>query len=694
MPGQELIGRQLGDYTIVEMLGHGGMAHVYKGYDANLQRYAAVKVIEPDKLPPQEEAEYRERFLREARAIARLSHPRIVGVYQFGQTPDGLYYMAMQFVDGRDLRFILKEYMRRGKRPGSRHILRIMRDITSALDHAHRNGVIHRDVKPSNIMISQDGSAILTDFGLVLTASERTLGNAFGSVHYVAPEQAISSDKAVAQSDLYALGVVLFEMLTGRVPFDDVSGTSVAIKHIQEAPPLPRSLNTDINPALEDVILKMLDKSPANRYRTGAEFIAALEAALVADSGDSQEINKLDSKSRPIIPPNPDLIPSETQPVGPTHEALSPNGASLHSQISVAAQLLQKPLSSTPTPAAQRTRLDLLDPAERLKIQEMETITDSSKSSQLREQMNSKLRALKANRGGMGLAVGGIALALIIGVLTLVLLGRDANNPANNSSLATSTTAAIANISSEMRGTPVPEKEERTVSSTATVTDIPPTTSRRTPIPTTGSDETIAGATTNDSVTSPTIIRTRSSAATSTSMPATETAISQPRATSTRQPSEEIEASPETLEVSLPGLEADDGEGQVLLRYDSRSLVLFNRAPRFIDVSDLDFVMQTSENPAGQPLFNSNDWENSQLYVFRNANCFQLWSMDFIFLEADEFPADICDYRQGYQQVDVPFWVGDTGQQFSVERDGVEYGVCPVVLPEDRADNRCVIELP
>lgn len=687
MPGQELIGRQLGDYTIIEMLGQGGMAHVYKGYDANLQRYAAVKVIEPDKLPPDEEAEYRERFLREARAIARLSHPRIVGVYQFGQTPDGLYYMAMQFIDGRDLRFVLKEYMRRGKRPGSRHILRIMKDITSALDYAHSQGVIHRDIKPSNIMIAQDGSAILTDFGLVLTASERTLGNAFGSVHYVAPEQAISSDRATGQSDLYSLGIVLYEIMTGRVPFDDASGTSVALMHIQEPPPLPRNLNTDISLTLEDVILKMLDKVPANRYGSGVKFVTALEAALTAaDSEDTQELKKLDSKSRPIILPDPELIRTETVPVAPGHAV---------------PVLPMKPLSTTPTGSAQRTRLD---PVERQKLQELPTVSDSSHSSQLREQMNAKIRSLSsgrvsagssgfsrlnANRGGMGLAVAGLTIALIIGVLTTVLLvSRNANTASDNSLVTTSTAVEVA-ANTESTDMLILSTEEATTEPSPTRT--PRATLRRTPTVEAG-DAIIAGAATEDNEVSPTATPT-------------ESPTSRPRTTATRwpaeigntlsvTPSEEIVLSAESVDASLPSLEMEDGEGQVLLRYDGRSLVLFNRASGFVDVSDLDFVAPTTERGAGDALFNSTDWQNSQIYLLRNANCFQLWSMDYTFLEADEFPADVCDYRQAYQQIDVPFWVGDIGTTFSVERDGLKLGVCPAVPVQNRADNRCVLPLP
>jgi len=156
-----LIGKQLGDYQIVEILGRGGMARVYKGYDARLDRYAAVKVIDGTLLATENEAEYRQRFEREARAIARLNHPNIVGIYQFGDY-ESLYYMAMVFIEGRDLGQILKS---RNVSFTDAQILQIMRDTSAALDYAHINGVIHRDVKPSNIMVTGDHRAILTDFG-------------------------------------------------------------------------------------------------------------------------------------------------------------------------------------------------------------------------------------------------------------------------------------------------------------------------------------------------------------------------------------------------------------------------------------------------------------------------------------------------------------------------------------------------
>jgi serine/threonine protein kinase len=276
-----LIGQQLGDYTIVSLLGRGGMARVYKGFDARLERYAAVKVIDSQLVNSGDAEEYRQRFHREARSIARLRHPNIVNVYQFGEYGN-LYYMAMMFIEGRDLGNILREHAQQRTRMSYGATMRIARDMGAALDYAHREGVIHRDIKPSNIMVMADGHAILTDFGLALSVPEGSIGNTFGSAHYIAPEQAKASNNAVPQSDLYSLGVVLYQMLAGRVPFDDPSAMSVAIQHLQDPPPNPSQFNPELSGGTEAVLLKGLHKKVEGRYPNGAALILALESALNA----------------------------------------------------------------------------------------------------------------------------------------------------------------------------------------------------------------------------------------------------------------------------------------------------------------------------------------------------------------------------------------------------------------------------
>src|SRR5690606_20718840 len=192
------------------------------------------------------------------------------------------YYMAMAFIEGRDLGQILAGCQRTGRQLPYQDVLRLTRDIASALDHAHAGGVIHRDVKPSNIMVTPDGRGILTDFGLALSVPEGSIGNTFGSAHYIAPEQALASSAAVPQSDFYSLGIVLYLMLTGRVPFDDPSAMAVVLQHLNDPPPPPRSVNPDIPPQIEAVLLRLLEKEPARRFPDGRALEEALEAACSA----------------------------------------------------------------------------------------------------------------------------------------------------------------------------------------------------------------------------------------------------------------------------------------------------------------------------------------------------------------------------------------------------------------------------
>ena len=323
-----LIGRKLGDYTIQRLLGRGGMSRVYVGYDENLDRYAAVKVISGE-ASTMDEAEYARRFQAEARAIARLRHPNIVGIYQFGRSR-GVYYMAQVLLEGADLRTLLRAYAERNQRMPAAEIVRVVRDIADALDYAHEQGVIHRDVKPSNIMLERrTGRAILMDFGLALSVPEGTLGDTFGSAHYIAPEQAISSAKAVPQSDLYSLGVVVYEMVAGTVPFDDPSVMNVALKHLNEPPPPPSLHNPDLPAAVEQVILRALEKDPTRRFRTGAAFADALARAFAdapARLNDGPSIAELmrwraTSPEQPSAPPTTPP-PSPSAPSRPRHTPL------------------------------------------------------------------------------------------------------------------------------------------------------------------------------------------------------------------------------------------------------------------------------------------------------------------------------------------------------------------------------------
>jgi hypothetical protein len=271
-----LIGRRLANYRIERLIGRGGMAQVYYGWDESLQRPVAVKVIDTRYRGA---PSYARRFVLEARTVATWRHDNILQVYYAGEQ-DGLYYFAMEYVDGLDLGESLARYAASSELMPYEEVVRVGRAIAGALDYAHQRGVIHRDVKPTNVMVGRDGRVTLTDFGLALDVQQGSLGETFGSARYIAPEQARRSAGAVPQSDLYSMGVILFEMLTGSVPFDDPSPTTVALQHVSMEPPLPTDINPNLDAAVEKVLLKALRKSPQERYQTGRELMDDLERAL------------------------------------------------------------------------------------------------------------------------------------------------------------------------------------------------------------------------------------------------------------------------------------------------------------------------------------------------------------------------------------------------------------------------------
>lgn len=271
-----LIGRQLANFRIERVLGRGGMGVVYYGWDVKLQRPVAIKVIDARY---RGRPHYAQRFLQEARAVATWRHAHITQVY-YADDQDGLYYYVMEYVDGLDLSDLLDQYRADGETMPYEDVMRIGYAVASALDYAHRKGVIHRDVKPSNIMVARDGRILLADFGLAMDVEQGSQGEVFGSPHYVAPEQARRSANAVPQSDLYSLAVILYEILTGSLPFDDPSPTAVALQHLTLPPPPPRERNPSLSAEVDTVLLQALRKAPAERYRTGLELMDALGKAL------------------------------------------------------------------------------------------------------------------------------------------------------------------------------------------------------------------------------------------------------------------------------------------------------------------------------------------------------------------------------------------------------------------------------
>ena len=289
-----LEGRILGNrYEIIEKVGNGGMATVYKATDLVLKRYVAVKILR-DEFTTDEE--FIKRFETEAQSAARLVHPNIVSIFDVG-VDNGIYYIVMELIKGKTLKEIIVE--ERGPLPWKWSV-NVAIQIASALEMAHKNNIIHRDIKPHNIIITEDGIAKVTDFGIAKAVSNSTItafGTTIGSVHYFSPEHA-RGGYTDAKSDLYSLGVVMYEMVTGKVPFDADTPVSVALKHMQEEPVPPIEMNPHLPEAVNKIILKALKKDPMYRYQTATELLEDLRMALKNPSGDFIEEEDYDPTAK------------------------------------------------------------------------------------------------------------------------------------------------------------------------------------------------------------------------------------------------------------------------------------------------------------------------------------------------------------------------------------------------------------
>ena len=280
-----LEGKLLGNrYEIIEKVGNGGMATVYKAEDKILKRNVAVKILR-DEFTTDEE--FIKRFEVEAQSAAKLTHANIVSIYDVG-VDGNLYFIVMELIQGKTLKEIIVE--EKGPLPWKWSI-NVAMQIASALEMAHRNNIVHRDIKPHNIIITEDGVAKVTDFGIAKAVSNSTItafGTTIGSVHYFSPEHA-RGGYTDAKSDLYSLGVVMYEMVTGKVPFDADTPVSVALKHMQEEPEEPIKLNANIPVAVNKIIMKALQKDTTIRYQTATEMLDDLKKALKDPEGETIE---------------------------------------------------------------------------------------------------------------------------------------------------------------------------------------------------------------------------------------------------------------------------------------------------------------------------------------------------------------------------------------------------------------------
>lgn len=752
------------------------MARVYMGYDEKLDRYAAVKVSEPKLVAGEYDDEFRERFLREARAIARLKHANIIGVYQFNQV-GASYYMAMELIEGKNLHQVLREYAKEDKRIGYDQIVMILRDVASALDYAHEQGIIHRDVKPSNIMIKADGHATLMDFGLALNVPEGTIGNTFGSVHYIAPEQAISSAQAVPQSDLYSLGVVLYEMLTGRVPFDDVSAMSVALKHISDPPPPPSTLNDKITPQIEEVVTKVLDKDPNKRYVNGLEFVRALESVLLdasdhktepgpqgegqsrrtdggsvqsSETDDAPTIRDTSSRpksfpatARPVVPPPP---PRERSNIGLIilgvvvfiavvaglifaigNFGVASNESATQTAVALIVEVTEEP-SAAPTevpsemPTEVPTEVATDVPTEapsaipteiptEIPVQPTETAIVATQESTTAPIMVSSTATATTAPAAVVLRYDSRVLVLLnrsadqvvdIRDLTFAQITADGDDLVYRSRewttgdlrrlgpgecfyvLTTSFTSLPINDPIFTGCDPQGFRQSSDTfwinSDLALQFEVRRTGQVFASCPVTGPRATIEKEC-NVGLTSSTI-----TAQAATNVPDT---TDVPTTTPTPLPS----ATPTVAITATESLVAEADDAQVLLIYDGRTLVLFNRdAENFVNIQGLTFVQEREDDSS--LIFQSSEWRTGELFALRSNRCYQVWSVNYRRLPADEPPADICSVREGFNQTSRAFWVSDDpAATFEIRRSGAVLATCPVAIADETEILRCAVDI-
>lgn len=306
--GQE----QIAGYRLLELLGQGAMGSVYKARQLSLDRDVAIKVLSPELAT---DTTYVERFQTEARAVARLNHTNLVSGIDVGEA-DGIHYLVMEFADGNTLASLL----RRGGALDEERAVGIAQQIARALDHAHKNGLLHRDVKPDNVIITRDGVAKLCDLGLARLDERAEAAARMGTPAYISPEQARGETQVDLRSDLYSLGATLFHLLAGRPPFEAATAAGVLAKHLTEPTPSLNSLGADVDPRTDVLVMRLLAKSPGDRYPAASEVALVLDGILrdlQQSRGVAAAMAPAAAPARPASPAPAHALPARPVPTNP-----------------------------------------------------------------------------------------------------------------------------------------------------------------------------------------------------------------------------------------------------------------------------------------------------------------------------------------------------------------------------------------
>lgn len=621
-----LIGYQVGNYRLERLIGRGGMAQVYYGWDQGLHRPIAIKVIDARL---RGNVSYAQRFVQEARAVATWRHDNILQVYYAGEE-NGLYYFAMEYVDGLDLGQLMAQYAHDEELLPHEDVLQIGRSIATALDYAHQKGIIHRDVKPTNVMLARDGRIVLADFGLAMDVQQGSIGEAFGTPHYIAPEQARNSAMAVPQSDLYSLAVILYEMLTGIVPFDDPSPTSLAIQHITLPPPPPRMVNPDLNEATEAVLLKALAKAPEARYQTGQGLLEAVAMALKEGIAPTAVT---EAASQPVTLPPPDFTPPPARVVSSMTVA---ERVSLLQRPELPATPAPVPLPSKPSPVPTPSPVVASPPP----ISRPATASQPTKKA-----------------GNPWLIPAGIVVLLAIAfVVGRLLSGSGDEETAVATSLPTAPTVAVALVE-----TPQVTEESTATEEIILATEEAPT--------------------------------TEAAAATPEPLPPTEvppTLEPTPEPATAEPPTPEPTAVLPTSTVAAtaqPTIAYPNGR-RIELLYDNNSFYFYNPTNDRIDMRPLSFeAIDANGNPLRYQ-FDASQWTQFYTYV-DDGNCDRLE-----ITRSDGYlrPPQCRSYNASVtpdRDSDLVFWIAKPGTvQFRVSWNGSEIARCEIGV------ERCEVYLP